>query len=118
MGLTHAVWGVVFYYALTIMRGLYGPSLHHEEQRRVPSSDRAGFISMRSLAFRTSFLVLGPCVGLGIDRYGQHPVLLVVGGFLTVAAATAVWMMYRSGALKVKGKADEGPSLDEAAELS
>jgi predicted MFS family arabinose efflux permease len=114
MGLTHAIWGVVFYYSLTIMRGLYGPSLHHEEQRRVPSSDRAGFISLRSLAFRSCFLVLGPCVGLAIDRYGQHPVLLGVGALLTIAAVCALWMMHRSGAIGAKEKAPKSPDFDEA----
>ncbi|MFT4539906.1 MAG: MFS family permease [Planctomycetota bacterium] len=108
MGLTHAVWGVLFYYSLTIMRGLYGPSLHHEEQRRIPSSDRAGFISLRSLVFRSCFLVLGPCVGLAIDRYGQHPVLLALGALLVIAASTALWMMHQSGALAPKASSTSG----------
>jgi len=99
MGLTHAVWGVGFYFLLTIMRGLNGPVLHHEEQRRIPSSDRAGFISLRSLTFRASFLILGPLVGLSIDHWGQHPVLLVLGGVLTLAALQGLRLMSRAGAL-------------------
>lgn len=99
MGLTHAIWGVGFYYLLTIMRGLYGPSLHHEEQRRIPSSDRAGYVSLRSLMFRSSFLVLGPCAGAAMDRFGQHPVLLVLGLLLVSAAGVGLTLMRRSGAL-------------------
>ena len=99
MGLNHALWGFAFYFLLTTMRGLNGPVLHHEEQRRIPSSDRAGFISLRSLTFRCGFLVLGPLVGFSIDRWGQHPVLLALGAGLTLAAATGLWMMRRSGAL-------------------
>jgi len=104
MGLTHAVWGVGFYFALTLMRGLFGPSLHHEEQRRIPSTDRAGFVSLRSLTFRVAFLVLGPTVGLAIDTWGQHPVLLALGALLSSAACVGLWMMARAGAL---GRASE-----------
>ena len=100
MGLTHAVWGVGFYFTLTIMRGLFGPSLQHEEQRLLPSTDRAGFVSLRSLLFRAVFLVLGPLIGISIDRFGQHPVLLVVGTGLTLAALLALRNMGRSGALE------------------
>ncbi len=100
MGLTHAVWGVGFYFVLTIMRGLFGPALHHEEQRRLPSSDRAGFVSLRSLAFRCSFLVLGPLVGASIDRWGQHPVLLVLGVCLALACGFGLWLMKHSGAFE------------------
>jgi MFS family permease len=107
MGLVHTAWGVGFYFLLTFMRGLNGPTLHHEEQRRIPSSDRAGFVSMRSLIFRCFFLVLGPLVGLNMDRFGQHPVLLVVGAGLVIAAGAAMMMMRSSGALN--GGYAEGP---------
>lgn len=100
MGLTHAVWGVGFYFLLTIMRGLNGPVLHHEEQRRIPSTDRAGFISMRSLTFRSAFLVLGPVVGVAIDRWGQHPVLLALGVLLVTAALGALRMVRRTEAIR------------------
>ena len=63
MGMTHTVWGVGFYFVLTVMRGLNGPVRHHAEHRRIPSSDRAGFVSLRSLTFRSCFLVLGPVSG-------------------------------------------------------
>ncbi len=99
MGLTHTVWGVGFYFSLTIMRGLFGPSIHHAEQRRIPSADRAGFVSLRSLMFRSTFLVLGPAVGISIDRWGQHSVLLVLGALLSTAALLALRSMRRSGAL-------------------
>lgn len=107
MGLAQTVWGVGFYFVLTTMRGLNGPTLHHEEQRRIPSSDRAGFISLRSLTFRCSFLVLGPVVGYSIDEWGQPPVLLVLGAVLVLAACLALWMMYQSGALSRQTDGEE-----------
>lgn len=100
MGLTHAVWGVVFYFSLTIMRGLNGPSLSHLEQRRIPSSDRAGFVSLRSLIFRSSFLIIGSLVGLGIDNYGQHFVLLVLAVVMPSLALFALRALGRSGELE------------------
>lgn len=85
LGLSHAVWGCLFYYLLTLMRGLFAPALGHHEQRLIPSRDRAGFLSLRSLIFRASFAVIGPTIGWLIDAHGQHAVLLGVGGVLTAA---------------------------------
>ncbi len=79
LGLTHALFGFAFYYALTLMRGMFGPVLQHEEQRLITSADRAGFLSLRSLFFRGSFLVIAPFIGLLIDGNGQHPVMLGLG---------------------------------------
>ena len=76
LGLSHALLGFAFYYALTLMRGLFNPVLLHSEQRLIPSSDRAGFRSLRSLFFRAIFLVIAPLIGLAIDTRGQRPVML------------------------------------------
>jgi len=97
MGLLHSLWGVAFYFFLTTMRGLFSPPLGHEEQRLIPSADRAGFLSLRSLAFRTSFLIIAPGIGLAMDRFGQHPVLLAVGAVLVTAAWTALATLRRVG---------------------
>lgn len=99
LGLTHALFGFAFYFFLTTMRGVVGPALAHQEQRLIPSADRAGFLSLRSLVFRVCFLVVGPVVGVAVDRYGQHPVLLGVGAVLVVGAAAAVGWAARVRAL-------------------
>ena len=90
LGLTHAWWGFVFYFVLTLLRGLRNPIMAHLENRLIPSADRAGFLSMRSLLFRMSFLLLAPIVGAGIDAYGQHSVFLVVGACLFALSALAL----------------------------
>ncbi len=95
MGLTQSLWGVAFYFSLTTMRGLFSPSLGHEEQRLISSSDRAGFLSLRSLLFRTSFLVIGPLIGIAIDNYGQRPTLLAVGTLLVLACLSALASLRR-----------------------
>ncbi|NVB42307.1 MFS transporter [Pseudenhygromyxa sp. WMMC2535] len=93
LGLSHALWGFVCYYLLTLMRGLHGPVLGHREQQLVPSRDRAGFLSLRSMLFRLSFLVVGPAVGVAVDARGQHPVMLALaGGFLVAGLAAAVML--------------------------
>ncbi len=90
MGLTSSLWGVLFYFSLTIMRGLFSPPLGHEEQRLIPSDDRAGFLSFRSLSFRVSFLIIGPTVGLAMDEWSQRPVLLAIGAVLVAIALLAM----------------------------
>lgn len=102
LGLSHVALGVGFYFILTIMRGLHGPSLHHEEQRRIPSSDRAGFGSLRSLIFRSIFLIISPAIGYSMDKHGQHSVLLVIGAILVVLALFGLRLLTTSGVLSPK----------------
>lgn len=89
MGLTHAWWGFVFYFAFNLSRGVSVPLLAHAEQQEIPSGDRASLVSMRSLLFRAGFLVIGPAAGAAIDRHGQHVVLLGLGVLLVGAVLLA-----------------------------
>jgi MFS family permease len=98
MGLVQSLWGVAFYFVLTTMRGLFSPPLSHEEQRLIPSADRAGFLSLRSLVFRMSFLIIGPTVGVAMDHHGQRHVLLVVGAILVVVAIVVLTNLRRVSA--------------------
>lgn len=93
LALSYGLFGFAWYFALTVMRGLFGPALLHQENRLIPSSDRAGFISLRSLVFRLSFLALAPAVGWGVDAHGQHPVLAALGLGLVVSA-TLAWRWF------------------------
>ncbi len=100
LGFSHALFGFAFYYLLTLMRGMYMPVMQHEEQRLIPSRDRAGFLSLRSLIFRSSFLVIGPLVGLSIDAKGQHPVMLFLGLAFGVLATIGWFGLRRNGILR------------------
>jgi MFS family permease len=76
------------YLALTLARGLHAPPLHHAEQRALPSDDRAAFLSFRNFLFRGSYVLLGPLIGVAVDRYGMRPVLGAIG--VAVVATLAV----------------------------
>jgi MFS family permease len=89
LGLSVALGGFAFYYLLTLMRGAKQPIFDHREQTLVPSRDRAGFVSLRSMSFRLSFLVVGPVIGVCIDRFGQHGVMLVLAASFLVAGLLA-----------------------------
>jgi MFS family permease len=93
LGLTHAWWGFAFYFCLSLARGVVGPALGHEEQRVIPSSDRASLLSLKALVFRGSFVAIGPAVGLAIDARGEHVVLLVTGAVVfAVSLAGIAWL--------------------------
>jgi len=98
LGLSEVVYGFAFYFCLTLMRGLNGPALSHEEQRRIPSRQRAGMLSLRSFAFRLSFMALGPFVGAAVDQHGQRPVLLVLGVGFTAVCGLALLLLTRTRA--------------------
>lgn len=89
LALSHTLAGFAFYYLLTIMRGIKQPIFDHREQSLVPSGDRAGFVSLRSMVFRLSFLVVGPLIGLSVDRFGQHGVMLALALGFAVAGLLA-----------------------------
>ena len=85
LGLSGGVWGFLFYYLLTCMRGLRGPLVLHHTQQECPSSHRAGILSLQSLAFRLLFACTGPLVGMLADRAGvQQAFRLLFFAFLLV----------------------------------
>jgi MFS family permease len=93
LGLSHGLFGFAFYYLLTTMRGLQYPALQHREQQLVPSSDRAGFVSLRSMVFRLGFLAVGPAVGWAVDAHGQHRVMLTLAVGFTLAAVLTILLL-------------------------
>lgn len=70
LGWTAGVWGFLFYYLLTAMRGMRGPFLLHVAQAEIPSANRAGMLSLQSLCFRLLFALTGPLVGRLADTGG------------------------------------------------
>lgn len=96
LGLSHGLYGFAFYYVLTLVRGLQSPALHHREQQLVPSRDRAGFLSLRSMVFRLVFLAVGPAVGWAVDEHGQHPVMLALALGFSLAGVLALASLRRA----------------------
>jgi len=70
LGIVGGVWGFLFYYLLTGMRGLRGPMMLNLTQKECPSANRAGILSLQSLCFRLLFVCTGPLVGMLADRDG------------------------------------------------
>jgi MFS family permease len=93
LGASHALAGFVAYYVVCLARGLNGPVLSHVQQRVIPSSDRASLLSINSLLFRASFFFIGPLIGLGMDRLGEHAVLWIAAVCVVPTSAAAVlWL--------------------------
>ena len=85
LGLTASIWGFLFYYLLTSMRGLRGPMLLNHVQRLIPSANRAGILSLQSFCFRLVFVCTGPLIGMIADRVGvQHTFIYLCGAYLIV----------------------------------
>ncbi|MBX2819298.1 MAG: MFS transporter [Rhodothermaceae bacterium] len=95
LGLVTAWWGFVFYFCITAIRGIGITLMEHEEQKLIPSSDRASFISARKLLFNSVFIVVGPIVGLLIDRLGNHAALLITSVILLPALCIG-WFWLRN----------------------
>jgi MFS family permease len=70
LGVTAGVWGFLFYYLLTCMRGLRGPMMLSHTQSESASANRAATLSLQSVSFRLLFVCTGPLVGKLADGAG------------------------------------------------
>jgi MFS family permease len=78
LGSVGGVWGFLFYYLLTCMRGLRGPMMLHHSQSETPSANRAGILSLQSLCFRLLFVCTGPLIGMLADAMGVRQAFTVL----------------------------------------
>jgi MFS family permease len=85
LGLYGGVFGFLFYYLLTAMRGLQGPLLRTYLQQGSSRSNRASVLSLKSLAFRLLFVITGPLVGWIADRAGLQNAFLIICVVLVLA---------------------------------
>jgi MFS family permease len=83
LGVIGGVWGFLFYYLLTAMRGLRGPMMLSHTQAESPSTNRAAVLSLQSVSFRIFFACTGPFVGKLADAVGvQRTFHLLLYAFL------------------------------------
>ncbi len=99
MGLSAGVWGFLFYYLLTAMRGMRGPFLLHVAQAEIPSANRAGMLSLQSLCFRLLFACTGPAVGKYADAHGVASTFraLLLAFLLVLPPLGYLFMKHRDG---------------------
>ncbi|QWV94228.1 MFS transporter [Geomonas oryzisoli] len=91
LGLAGGIWGFLFYYLLTCMRGLRGPMMLAHTQRESASANRAATLSLQSVSFRLLFVVTGPLVGKLADQGGVgHSFYLLFYAFLGTLPMLAV----------------------------
>lgn len=101
LGVVGGVWGFLFYYLLTSMRGLRGPMMLNLTQRECPSANRAGILSLQSLCFRVLFVGTGPFVGMLADKSGVRQVFLfLLIGFLILLPPLA-WLFMKNLPVRV-----------------
>ena len=95
LGLVGGLWGFLFYYLLTCMRGLRGPMLLAFAQQQIPSANRAGLLSLQSLCFRLGFVCSGPPVGMLADRVGVQRTFLLLCLAFALLLPPLVWLFLR-----------------------
>jgi len=78
------------------IRGLQGPILTHLMQEDAPGEDRASVLSLAALLFRLSFVVVGPPVGMLVDRAGMTAALGVLAVVFTAATLAALGAFTRA----------------------
>jgi len=78
LAFSQLVWGFVFYFLLTIMRGIQGPFLRLALQKQSERHERASILSLKSLVFRLGFVITGPLVGMLADRAGLSFCFLIL----------------------------------------
>ena len=95
LGLIGGLWGFLFYYLLTLMRGLRGPLLLNHIQQLSPSANRAGILSLQSLCFRLGFVATGPLIGRLADQVGVQQTFHLLLYPLMLSLLPATWLFLR-----------------------
>ncbi len=95
LGLLGGLWGFLFYYFLTSMRGLRGPMLLNHAQQEIPSANRAGILSLQSLCFRFSFVCTGPLIGLLADTLGVQQTFMLLCYVFAVVLPPVAWLFLK-----------------------
>jgi len=94
LGMIGGLWGFLFYYLLTGMRGLRGPMMLSHTQAESPSANRAAVLSLQSFSFRLFFACTAPFVGKLADAVGvQKTFHLLFYAFLVALPPLAVLFM-------------------------
>jgi hypothetical protein len=91
-----SAWGVAFYLAFMTLRGLQGPILARVMQELAPPGDRASVLSLAALLFRLSFVIVGPPIGVLVDRAGMNAALALLGVAFTIASLAAFFAFARA----------------------
>ena len=101
LGIVGGMWGFLFYYLLTSMRGLRGPMMLNLTHKECPSANRAGILSLQSLCFRVLFVCTGPLVGMLADKGGVRQAFqYLLIGFLVILPPLA-WLFMRNLPVRV-----------------
>jgi MFS family permease len=95
LGLIGGLWGFLFYYLLTSMRGLRGPMMLTHAQQQSPSANRAGILSLQSLCFRFCFVLTGPLIGKLADVEGIQQAFHLLLYLFLLALLPAAWLFFR-----------------------
>ena len=95
LGMVGGLWGFLFYYLLTSMRGLRAPMLLNHAQQQIPSANRAGMLSLQSLVFRLSFVSTGPLVGMLADYFGVQQTFLLLCCAFALLLPPIAWLFLR-----------------------
>ena len=78
LAFSQVIWGFVFYFLLTIMRGIQGPFLRLALQKQSERHERASILSLKSLTFRLGFVITAPLIGMLADRGGLSFCFLIL----------------------------------------
>ena len=89
---------VAFYLCFMTTRGLQIPVLMNALQRDAPPEARASVLSLNALMFRLGFVIIGPPVGILVDRLGLEAALAVLGLVFSVVALICLIVFRRAHA--------------------
>jgi MFS family permease len=103
LGLIGGLWGFLFYYLLTGMRGMRGPMMLSFTQKESPSANRAGILSLQSLSFRLFFACTGPAVGKLADTAGVMQAFHVLLYAFLIILPPLAFLFLRSNREKCRG---------------
>lgn len=95
----NSLWAILFIFIFYFVRGINGPVLRDYLNQVIPSEMRATILSIKNLAARLIFAILGPLFGWISDIYSLPTALLYCGFIFMICGCTSLLFLSRNKAL-------------------
>ena len=99
VGIFQNLWAIVFIFLFYFTRAIQEPILKDYIHKLIPSEIRATVLSVRSLAMRIIFVIVGPYVGWIADVYTLSMAFYMSAGFFFVFGSIALLFLHKNKAI-------------------
>lgn len=99
LGISSTPYAITFFFLFYMVRGFSGPILDDYVNTIITSNMRATVLSVKSLAGRLLFVIVGPFIGWITDVYSLQAAILASGGIFCIMGFICLLFLHKNHAL-------------------